>query len=223
MKKNILFFVIMLAFISFNCKASYVEEEKENKKEHQEKEIIKKSSLVEEEEFLKEISLVKKSPLVEKTELLAEKLGFVCKIYHHEKSGSSSEMASDALGVDPGSIIKSLYIKDSAGNKLAVILRGTDKLDTSALKKVWDEQFPDSPLKKISFANAKALDSDLGYLPGGVPPIVFCLKGIPTFVDADVYGLDVVIGSGGTEFDAMQFNPKQLISVTKYFLANLKQ
>ncbi len=169
------------------------------------------------------VSLSPYHPLVQKTVCFAEQLAFDCKIYHHESSGFSSGMAAEALGINPENIIKSLYIKDSMGNKVAVILKGIDKLDTVLLKNAWRETFPSlPPLRKLTFATSEDLDEDLNYLPGGVPPIIFKIKDIPVFVDIDVYDLDLATGSGGTEFDAMEFNPKQLNSIG-YHLAHLKK
>ena len=115
-------------------------------------------------------------------------------------------------------------MKDSAGSKVAVILKGTDKLDTGLLKSAWVDTFQlFPPLKKLTFAAPEDLDNDLGYLPGGVPPIIFKQHDIPVFVDTDVYEMDLAIGSGGTEFDAMEFNPKQLISIMGYNMVRLKR
>ena len=160
-------------------------------------------------------------PFVEKTRVSAEKMGFVCKIYPTSKSGASSKDASEALGVDATYIIKTLYLKDQSDNKLAVILSGNDRLNTSLLKEVWLQKFPSIALKKLNFVDTEDLERDLGYKAGGVPCIAFALKNIPTFVDTAVYNLDLVIGSGGTAFHAMEFNPKQLIYVTNYFLSNV--
>lgn len=169
------------------------------------------------------LSLSPYHPLVQKTVCFAEELAFDCKIYHHESSGFSSGMAAESLGINPENIIKSLYMKDSIGNKVAVILKGTDKLDTMLLKSAWIETFPFlPPLKKLTFATSEDLDGDLNYLPGGVPPIIFKIKDIPVFVDIDVYNLDLATGSGGTEFDAMEFDPKQLTSIG-YHLVHLKR
>lgn len=146
-------------------------------------------------------------PSVQKTLGIASRYSFFCKIYSHDESGKSSENAAAALQKDISQIIKGLYIKDNKGNKFAVILRGSDRLDMAKLKEQLTERKPG----KLRFASSDEVINELGFEPGGVPVIAYIENGIPTFIDENVVTQELVIGSGGTEFHAMEFDPRQLI------------
>jgi len=160
--------------------------------------------------------------LAEQTVLLSNKLNFKCRIYNHKLSGRSSQSAANALNVPPDIIIKSLYLKSKDDRGIAAVIRGTDKLDIDKLKSAYQAHYLKlPPLKKLRLAKAEELEKDLGYKPGGVPVIIFNVKTIPTFIDKNVYNLPLVIGSGGTDFDAMEFDPKDTISILGYHLSDI--
>jgi len=70
-------------------------------------------------------------------------------------------------------------------------------------------------------AKPEDIENMLGFAVGGVPAVIFSEKGIRTYVDENVLSLDYVVGSGGTPFHGMKFNPSQLKDRLGYLPSNI--
>ena len=156
---------------------------------------------------------------VRKTLEIAARLEFGCRIQQHEQSGHVSSDAALALSVEPEQIIKTLYLKESKGLKrgIAAIMVGNHRLDTKKLENI-------SGMKKLRFASMGEITTDLdGFMPGGVPVVIFAEKKIPVYVDkyilCSIY--PEIIGSGGTPFHAMYFEPKRLVDKLGYMVEDI--
>ena len=140
---------------------------------------------------------------------VAERLSFECEIFYHEATGKTTEDAEKALGLDSKYIIKCLLLKSKKDEYIGAIIRGSDRLDFKSLEAI-------SGYKGLRLAKEEDIRSELGFEVGGVPAVIFSEKKIPTYVDPKVLGLDYVVGSGGTPFHGMKFNPSQLVNKLGY-------
>jgi prolyl-tRNA editing enzyme YbaK/EbsC (Cys-tRNA(Pro) deacylase) len=154
------------------------------------------------------------SEKVDSVKELANSLNFQCEIFYHEQSGKSTEEAVKATGIDSTHIIKCLLLKSKSQEYIGAIIRGSDRLDFKILEKFLG-------CKELRMASVEEIQEKLGFEPGGIPVIIFFEKGIRTFVDIHVLSLEYVVGSGGTPFYGMKFNPKQLIEKLNYIPANI--
>ena len=147
---------------------------------------------------------------LEVTKQLANKFHFECLVFRHDKTGRTTGDAEKALGIESKFIIKSLLFKSSGQEEfVGVIVKGCDKVNIKILKKV-------SGFKKVRMAHENEILEKLGYEIGGITPVIFCEKVIRTFVDNKLLELKSVVGSGGSPFHAMVFDPKLLVSKLGY-------
>lgn len=153
---------------------------------------------------------------VKSVEELASSLSFQYEIFYHEQSGKSTEDAVKATGLDSKEIIKCLLLKSKDNRYIGAIIRGSDRLNFKTLETL-------SGYKNLRMAQSEDIERELGFELGGVPAIIFFKKNIRTFVDERVLDLDYVVGSGGTPFYGMRFDPKQLTEKLNYAKANLAQ
>ncbi len=147
---------------------------------------------------------------------LAEKMSFECEITSHKESGKTTKDAEKALGINSCLIIKCLLLMSKTGEHIAAIARGCDRVDLKILGRL-------SGCKDLRFATEEDVQKTLGFEIGGVPALIFQEKGIKTFVDNKVLEQEYVVGSGGTPFHALKFNPRQLITKTGYIPANISK
>ena len=159
---------------------------------------------------------MKNEEKVKTVQELANSFSFKCKIFYHEQSGRSTKDAVKATDLDSNSIIKCLLLKSKNNEYLGAIIKGSDKLDFKTLESL-------SGYKRLRMARTEDVERELGFELGGVPAIVFSKRGIRTFVDNKVLSLDYVVGSGGSQFHGMRFNPKQLVKVLNYTPVNISK
>lgn len=145
---------------------------------------------------------------------LASKLNFNCELFYHEESGKTTEQAEQALGIDKQHIIKCLLLKSKKNEYIGAIVRGSDKVDFKVLESL-------SGYKGLRMAKPEDIENVLGFAVGGVPAMIFSEKSIRTYVDENVLSLDYVVGSGGTPFHGMKFNPSQLKTKLNYIPAEI--
>ena len=129
-------------------------------------------------------------------------------IDHSHLSGKSSLDASKALGEPLNHLIKCLFFisKNKPDQKIVgAIVGGDQKINISKLENV-------SGIQKLRLASKNEVFEICGYEAGGVPPIIF-QRFCPTFVDRKLLDQIYIIGSGGTEYIGMKFNPKQLLKL----------
>jgi prolyl-tRNA editing enzyme YbaK/EbsC (Cys-tRNA(Pro) deacylase) len=145
---------------------------------------------------------------------IAESYGFLCDVFYHEHTGRTTEDAEHALGIGAEGIIKSLLLVSKKGEYVAAIVRGSDRLDFKRLEQLCG-------YKKLRMAKPDDISRVLGFEIGGIPPVVFREKGILTYVDTGVVGMDEVVGAGGSPHHGMRFNPRQLVDILQYTAADI--
>lgn len=138
---------------------------------------------------------------VQRTLATAAAKGIPCEVIEHEQSGSSSETAAKALGVDVAAVIKTLVLKTDQGFAVAIIA-GDERLDFKAVAERLG-------CRKVRLASSDQVKEFSGYEVGGVPPIVFDGKG-HVLVSRRVLSQEVVIGAAGDAFHGLKLNPNSI-------------
>lgn len=120
--------------------------------------------------------------------------GLPCAVIEHDQSGSSSEAAAKALGVDLAAVIKTLVLDTDQGFAVAIIA-GDERLDFKAVAKRL-------ACRKVRLASPDQVKEFSGYEVGGVPPIVFGGK-CQVLVSGRVLSQEIIIGAAGDEFHGL--------------------
>lgn len=154
--------------------------------------------------------------IVRYTKKIASKLGFECEIFYHKSSGRTTEDAEKAIGLDRGHIVKCFLLKSRDNQYVGAILRGSDRLNFKEVEVV-------TGYKGLKMGREDDIRRELGFEIGGVPAVIFREKGIQTFVDENVLAMDYVVGSGGTPFYGMRFEPSQLVTKLNYISVKIAQ
>lgn len=149
----------------------------------------------------------KEKMIPEEIKKILEKYNIKCEVIQHELSGKTTDDAEKALGVSRKYIIKSLLLENRAIEYVGVIIPGDKRLDFHKLKEILykEKKFKDS---KFSLSKPDKVQGVLKYKVGGVPPFVFYLRKIPTYVDSSLLEKEFVIGAGGDEYTGIKFDPK---------------
>lgn len=92
---------------------------------------------------------------IENVREIADRLKFDCEVINHEKISKTSSDAASALGIDIKSIIKTLLFK-SKNNYVAVIIRGSDRVDIKKLERI-------SGVKNLSMPSPDMVKKTLGF------------------------------------------------------------
>ena len=136
-----------------------------------------------------------------RTLAIAETKGIPCEVIEHEMSGSSSQAAAKALGVDVGAVIKTLVLETDQGFAVAIIA-GDERLDFKAVARRLGRW-------KVRLASPDQVKELSGYEVGGVPPIVFDGK-CQILVSGRVLSREVVIGAAGDAFHGLKLSPDHI-------------
>lgn len=136
-----------------------------------------------------------------RTLAIAAAKGFSCEVIEHEMSGSSSQAAAKALGVDVAAVIKTLVLETDQGFAVAIIA-GDERRDFKAVAKRLG-------CRKVRLASPDQVKEFSGYEVGGVPPIVFDGK-CQILVSRRVLSREVVIGAAGYTFHGLKLNPNSI-------------
>lgn len=130
-------------------------------------------------------------------------------VIQHELSGKTTSDAEKALGISREYIVKSLLLENCVGEYVSVIISGDKRLDFHKLKEILYKEGRFGNFK-FSLSKPDKVQNILKYEVGGVPPFVFYLRKIPTYVDSSLLEKKFVIGAGGDEYTGIKFDPKDL-------------
>ncbi len=126
----------------------------------------------------------------------------------HERSGKTTEQASEALGEEKSRILKSLLLKSSSGKYVGAIVSGNKNVNMEEIENYFEKQGKEG-YKNFRLANPKEVKEKLGYKVGGVPPFAFHGE-CPTFYDRKLLDKGYVVGAGGDRHTGLKFNPRAL-------------
>jgi len=125
-------------------------------------------------------------------------------IIEFEQSTHTSELAAQALGVEPGQIAKSLLFVTEKG-PLMVVTCGDKRINQKKIK--------ENLGLKARFASAEQVLEFTGYTPGGVCP--FALKTtMPIYLDISMHKYPIVYAAAGTSNTAVPVTFSDLMDIT---------
>lgn len=130
----------------------------------------------------------------------------------HKEVFTTAEEAK-AIGVPPDHVAKTLVIKTSDGEVLA-ILPASSRLDMHKLRDVLDDNH--ARLATEDEMGNEYTDFELG----AVPPLGD-LFGIPVYLDERLGQADEVVFSGGTHRDSVKMSGEDFLKVTHPVVADL--
>lgn len=108
--------------------------------------------------------------------------------------------------VDPDEICKTIIVRGKKSNKkMAILLKGRDKLDFSKAKKLFGEE--------MTIATGEQVKEASGVEPGAVCP--FLLR-VPLYVDKQVESLERINCGSGHHLFGLEFMRKDLEKGTQY-------
>jgi Cys-tRNA(Pro)/Cys-tRNA(Cys) deacylase len=138
--------------------------------------------------------------------LTAAGVDFTLHAYEHDPRAASYGLeAAEALGVEPGRVLKTLLV--SLDGALVVGIVPVDgQLDLKALARALGGS-------KAVMADVAAAERATGYVAGGISPIGQ-RRAHPTVVDASASGWPTVFVSGGRRGLDVELTPADLVAIT---------
>lgn len=136
---------------------------------------------------------------------------YVLRTYEHDPSVLNYGLeASEALGVEPERVFKTLLVDTEKG--LAVGIVPVDSmLDLKAISVALR-------VKRATMADPSEAERSTGYVVGGISPIGQ-KKPLPTVADSSTTDFATVLVSGGKRGLDIELDPQDLIAVTRASLA----
>lgn len=120
---------------------------------------------------------------------------------HPGKEGLTSKQAATIHKIGTEKIVKTLFFADENGKQVIIIIQGNKKVDP--------QKIPN--LNKARLANPSNLRNQLGYEPGGLPPIALP-ENITKLVDKGVTEQNLVVGSAGSRHSGIKLKPQDIVN-----------
>jgi len=114
------------------------------------------------------------------------------RIIEFDSSTATSQQAADNIGCQLGQIVKSLGFLINRETSALVLASGDHSIDERKLAALFGVG-----RKKVRMMNAQQCVAQLGYAPGGVPPIAHRSDNIPVYLDESLKRFDLVYAAGG--------------------------
>ncbi len=106
---------------------------------------------------------------------------------------STVDAAADALGIDPGSIGKSIVLMVADEEPVVVIVPGPDDVDLAAVA-----EHVNAEADAVRMAKPDEVEEHTGYPVGGVPPLGH-KRPLRTLLDERLLGQEAVYAGGGSD------------------------
>jgi prolyl-tRNA editing enzyme YbaK/EbsC (Cys-tRNA(Pro) deacylase) len=143
------------------------------------------------------------------------KLGFTLNVVELPQSTRTAAEAAAAVGAGVGQIVKSLIFRGADSNRAILVLAsGSNKVDEAKVAALLGE-----PLVK---ADADFVRAHTGFVIGGVPPVGHT-EPMPTFIDEDLLGYDVLWAAAGTPNAVFKLAPGELVAMSRGTVASVKK
>lgn len=125
-----------------------------------------------------------------------------------DESTATAPAAAEALGVELGSIVKSLLFM-ADGKPVLVLTAGDQRAHDGKIARLMDVT-----RKTVKFATPEQCLGIAGYEPGGVPPIGHRSDDITIFIDQTLSRFEVVHGAAGSHNTLFPIPYTELVRVT---------
>jgi prolyl-tRNA editing enzyme YbaK/EbsC (Cys-tRNA(Pro) deacylase) len=141
-------------------------------------------------------------PAAQRVEAAARALGLDIRVRSMSQSTRTAEDAAAACGCAVGQIVKSLVFRGkTSGKPYLLLVSGANRVDEKAVAKVTGEP--------LSRPDAQFVRDVTGYAIGGIPPIGHATH-IPTYMDRDLLGYEIVWAAAGTPESVFAVAPSAL-------------
>ena len=144
----------------------------------------------------------------------AAKIPYEAKEYPVDENDLSGSHAADMLGVDHGSVFKTLVLKGERTGFLVCCIPVDGEVDLKKAAKAAGD-------KKVEMLPMKDLLATTGYIRGGCTAIGM-KKQYKTVIDGSAQELSTMIVSGGRIGLTLKMNPQDLVGVTNAQLADIQ-
>lgn len=135
-----------------------------------------------------------------------EKSGLRLKVTRLSQSARSVREAAQALGCDPGAIVKSLVFRgEHSGNAYLAEVSGAHRVNLGMLSRAAGE--------KVTLAAPDFVLSRTGFPVGGVAPVGLPER-IDVFIDETLLSQDEIWAAAGSEYAMLRLTPAQLLQLT---------
>ncbi len=150
----------------------------------------------------------------ERVQAALEAAGLDVTVVNLQKSARTAQLAADALGVDLGSIVKSLvFLVD--GEPVLALVAGDRRVDPAKLKAL-------SGARRVMIAGAERVRSETGFSVGGVPPVGH-QRPLPTWIDASLGRFETVYAAAGHPRAVFPIAFESLLRITAGRVADVTQ
>jgi Cys-tRNA(Pro)/Cys-tRNA(Cys) deacylase len=146
--------------------------------------------------------------------LLAERgVEHTVRSYEHDPAAPSYGLeAAEALGVDPGRVLKTL-LADADGHLVVGVVPASAQLDLKALASAVGA-------KRAVMADPRRAEVVTGYVVGGISPVAQKRR-LPTVLDRSAEQWPTVLVSAGRRGLEIELSPSDLAAVTDATVASL--
>lgn len=141
------------------------------------------------------------------------KVEYDTKEYQVDEQDLSGSHAADMMGVDHGSVFKTLVLKGEKTGYLVCCIPVDGELDLKKVAKAAGD-------KKVEMIPMKDLQAVTGYIRGGCSPIGM-KKHFPTFVENEACSYPKIAISGGLRGVQILLSPQSLVDFTGGKFASL--
>lgn len=122
--------------------------------------------------------------------------------------------AAAAVGCDVGQIVKSLVFA-ADGSPILALTSGANRVDTAKLAEV-------GGFGQVGKADAEQARAATGFSIGGTPPFGHATS-VPTFIDRDLLGHEVVYAAAGRPDTCFPIAPATLVAITNAPVADFAE
>ncbi|MFH1786769.1 MAG: YbaK/EbsC family protein [archaeon] len=134
-----------------------------------------------------------------------DRLGLNAEIIRFSKPVTTTRESVLALGISPEQIVKSILLILDEKRPLMCILRGSDRIDFKALRRLYS-------INNIRTATPAEVLQHTGYEVGAVAPIIPDLESI---ADRRIMNYADVYGGGGTTTSLVKLSPDDILRYAK--------
>ncbi len=152
-------------------------------------------------------------PAAERIQAALNAAGLECAVIELPTAARTSREAAAAVGVRVGQIAKSLVFVVS-DRPVLVIASGANRVDERKLGRLAGGS--------VERADADTVRRATGYPIGGVPPIGHASP-LPTWIDEDLLGHDLIYAAAGVPECVFPLTPHDLVRITAGQVADVKE